>query len=120
MQQAGCTLALPPARTRADGPEQEVWSDAARLLQRLLSTGAERPSSAEVSGLLRRLASDDFAFIRQFPPLMYHNDLTATVPRFYWSDDFGYALWLRLYAESTRQGLLQSSRDGNGSGGGLK
>ena len=27
----------------------------------------------------------------------YHNDTSATVSRFYWSQDFGYALWLRLY-----------------------
>jgi len=33
--------------------------------------------------------------------LLYHNDLTGTVKRFYWSEDFGYALWLRLY-EATR------------------
>jgi hypothetical protein len=30
---------------------------------------------------------------------MYHNDQTASVPRFYWSEEFGYALWLRLYFE---------------------
>jgi hypothetical protein len=29
--------------------------------------------------------------------LLYQNDLTASVPRFYWSLDAGYALWLRLY-----------------------
>jgi hypothetical protein len=31
------------------------------------------------------------------PPLLYHNDLSASVKRFYWSEDVGYALWLRLY-----------------------
>lgn len=30
--------------------------------------------------------------------MLYHNDLTATVKRYYWSEDFGYALRLRLYA----------------------
>jgi hypothetical protein len=42
--------------------------------------------------------------------LLYHNDLTATVPRYYWSEDVGYALWLRLahaYAHSPqRPGLV--------------
>ena len=51
---------------------------------------------------------------------MYHNDLTATVRRFYWSEDFGYALWLRLYAESERHGLLRAARGNDDSGGGLK
>ena len=48
--------------------------------------------------MLARLAADDFAKIRRSPPLLYHNDLGATVRRFYWSEDVGYALWLRLYA----------------------
>ena len=34
--------------------------------------------------------------VRRNPPLLYHNDLTAKVPRYYWSQDVGYALWLRL------------------------
>ena len=47
--------------------------------------------------MLEALAADDFAAVRRSPPLLYHNDFTASVPRFYWSEDFGYALWLRLY-----------------------
>jgi hypothetical protein len=31
--------------------------------------------------------------------MLYHNDLTATVARYYWSEDVGYAFWLRLYDE---------------------
>jgi hypothetical protein len=52
--------------------------------------------------VLRELARDDFALIRMNPPLLYHNDLTATVTRYYWSEDAGYALWLRLYDEYER------------------
>jgi hypothetical protein len=52
--------------------------------------------------LLRKLAADDFSLIARAPPLLYHNDLTASVRRFYWSEDLGYALWLRLYFESER------------------
>ena len=43
------------------------------------------------------IGSDDFAQLRSSPPLLYNNDLSATVRRYYWSEDFGYALWLRLY-----------------------
>ena len=50
--------------------------------------------------MLRQLANQDFALVRQTPPLLYHNDLTATVPRYYWSEDVGYALWLRLAPEA--------------------
>lgn len=110
MHQSGCALPLPVSRTRASAPEQDVWLDVAGVLQRLSDPKADVPSSTAVADLLRRLSNDDFAFVRQFPPLMYHNDLTATVPRFYWSDDFGYALWLRLYVESERRGLLDASR----------
>jgi hypothetical protein len=50
------------------------------------------------------LAKEDFAALRQEPPLLYHNDLSASVPRYYWSEDFGYALWLRLYYETIHAG----------------
>jgi hypothetical protein len=50
-----------------------------------------------IRNLLERLGSDDFDLIRRSPPMLYHNDLSATVKRYYWSEDFGYALWLRLY-----------------------
>jgi hypothetical protein len=43
------------------------------------------------------MAADDFAVLREAPPLLYQNDMTANVTRFYWSADAGYALWLRLY-----------------------
>ena len=56
-----------------------------------------RTSDRRLSICWRALASDDFAQLRRSPPLLYHNDLSATVKRFYWSEDFGYALWLRLY-----------------------
>jgi hypothetical protein len=37
------------------------------------------------------------------PPLLYHNDLTASVPRFYSSEEMGHALWLRLHFENTHR-----------------
>ena len=65
-----------------------------------MQTGASGPDAnarQAIRDLLARLGADDFALLRQAPPLLYHNDLTATVKRFYWSEDAGYALWLRLY-----------------------
>jgi hypothetical protein len=63
------------------------------------------PDAALIRAVLRELARDDFALIRVNPPLLYHNDLTATVSRYYWSEDAGYALWLRLYTEYKLHGL---------------
>jgi hypothetical protein len=83
-------LALP-----AEG--QEIWSEAIRLL---VETGASPPglqARDAIRNLLARIGSEDFALLRRSPPLLYHNDLSASVKRFYWSEDFGYALWLRLY-----------------------
>ncbi|PYS67941.1 MAG: hypothetical protein DMF69_21655 [Acidobacteria bacterium] len=83
-------LALPAAG-------QEIWSE---MMYRLVDR-TELPRSSNtrqsIANLLERLGSDDFARLRRSPPLLYHNDLSATVKRFYWSEDFGYALWLRLY-----------------------
>ena len=69
-------------------------------MRRLAETMASPPDEnarQAIRGLLARIGSDDFAQLRRSPPLLYHNDLSATVSRFYWSEDFGYALWLRLY-----------------------
>lgn len=97
LNRIGCTLALPTERLALPAPEQEIWSEAARLFVDATAS----PANAEVRQAARRvltqLGVDDFALIRRSPPLLYHNDPMATVKRFYWSQDFGYALWLRLY-----------------------
>lgn len=96
LERAGCKLELAESRMRTSVPGQETWLSVARWLGR----PGPRPKSdaaAWIESMLRRLAQDDFALLRKSPPLLYHNDLTATVSRYYWSEDAGYALWLRLY-----------------------
>jgi hypothetical protein len=97
LARAGCRFDLPAERTRTTVPEQEIWVSAVNLLMRFQSAGP-RPDAKEVEAVLRQLADGDFARLRRNPPLLYHNDLSATVPRYYWSEDVGYALWLRLAA----------------------
>ena len=93
LRRAGCELELPERRMRMDVPGQRIWASVVR------------PSSAEQARtVLRELARDDFALVRSNPPLLYHNDLTATVSRYYWSEDVGYALWLRLYHQYEHDG----------------
>jgi hypothetical protein len=94
LRRAGCALELPESRMRTDVPDQQIWVFVVRLL-----AGRVTPGGAPPDAMLRELARDDFALVRTNPPLFYHNDLTATVSRYYWSEDLGYALWLRLYAE---------------------
>ncbi|HYH44795.1 MAG TPA: hypothetical protein VEG34_03860, partial [Thermoanaerobaculia bacterium] len=100
LRRAGCGLELPASRLRTSVPGQEIWVSAARLLERALTPQGPPPDPAEVREVLRQLARDDFALVRTNPPLLYHNDLTATVPRYYWSEDVGYALWVRLVHET--------------------
>jgi hypothetical protein len=102
LQQLGCPLPLPAGRLAHPLPGQEWWSEMAR---RLVEMSAARPEPAARQAsrdLLEVISRDDFALLRQAPPLLYHNDLSATVNRFYWSEDAGYALWLRLYAAVAR------------------
>ena len=103
LERAGCELSLPESRMRTSVPGQEIWMSVVRLLGRA-RTRLPPAEAAKIESLLRQLAKDDFALLRQSPPLLYHNDLTATVPRFYWSEDVGYALWLRLYDEHSHPG----------------
>ncbi len=100
LEQAGCPLELPASRMRTTVAGQQLWVSVVRMLSRGSRPGVRRSDGAEITTVLRQLANQDFALVRQSPPLLYHNDLTATVPRYYWSEDVGYALWLRLAHEA--------------------
>jgi len=93
-------LAVPENHLHTLIPKQEPWVSLCQLLANHLSHESHPLDPAWRVKLLASLAKDDFAALREEPPLLYHNDLSATVPRFYWSEDFGYALWLRLYFET--------------------
>jgi hypothetical protein len=98
MRKFGCAIPLPTERLAVPGAGQEVWSEAVQLLTKAIASPPDANARQAIRQLLARVGSDDFAQLRRSPPLLYHNDLSATVSRFYWSEDFGYALWLRLYA----------------------
>jgi hypothetical protein len=101
LRQLGCAVPLPTERLAHPPAGQEIWSEAMRLLTETMASPRDANLRAAVETLLGHISSDDFAQIRRSPPLLYHNDLSATVNRYYWSEDFGYALWLRLY-QATR------------------
>ncbi len=96
---SGCDLQLPETRMRTNVPGQGIWVSVVRWLGASTLPGGSPPDAMVIRAVLRELAKDDFALSRTNPPLLYHNDLTATVSRYYWSEDVGYALWLRLYDE---------------------
>jgi hypothetical protein len=85
-------------------PGQEIWVSVVKLLNRARASNGAATDEVEARRLLRQLAQDDFAALRETPPLLYHNDLTGTVSRYYWSEDVGYALWLRLAHDHARIG----------------
>ena len=96
LRQLGCVIPLPSERLALPAKGQEIWSEAMGLLVEAMAAPQDLDTRQSIRNLLGRLGSDDFAQLRRSPPLLYHNDLTASVKRFYWSEDFGYALWLRL------------------------
>jgi len=97
LQQLGCIIPLPTERLALPAAGQEIWSEAVSQLADTLALSPDENTRQAIRNLLVRIGSDDFAQLRSSPPLLYNNDLSATVMRFYWSEDFGYALWLRLY-----------------------
>jgi hypothetical protein len=103
LRQAGCPLQVPTERIRTAQPEQSMWMAAGDQLERMLGIGGPPPTEAETHNLLVKLAEDNFSALRNTPPLLYHNDLTAAVTRYYWSEDLGFALWLRLYFENMQR-----------------
>ncbi|TIX64869.1 MAG: hypothetical protein E5V33_09175 [Mesorhizobium sp.] len=100
LRKAGCPLQLPSSRLRTTVPGQEIWVRAIELLQLTEDGAATADTHHEATELLDKIAADDFSLLRSTPPLFYHNDLTASVRRFYWSQELGYALWLRLDFEN--------------------
>ena len=103
LKQAGCGLRIPTPRWNTAAPGQDLWVAAVKQLDRLRGGVGGKPTAAEVGELLKKLAQDDFSALHRNPPLLYHNDFSASTPRFYWSEDFGYALWLRLYFENVNR-----------------
>lgn len=113
LRKVGCPLQMPTSRLQAASPGQEVWIEAAELLPRIESGEGGDVIYRQTDELLHRLAADDFSLLAHIPPLLYHNDLTASVRRFYWSKEFGYALWLRLYFEYEHARSKRSCGQGN-------
>ncbi|SED04456.1 hypothetical protein SAMN05444161_2385 [Rhizobiales bacterium GAS191] len=113
LRRAGCPLQLPLSRLQTTVPGQEIWIRATQLLQQMESTASTYAAYSETAELLRKIAANNFSLLTRAPPLLYHNDLTATVRRYYWSEELGYALWLRLYFENElmRSKLLCGSDD---------
>src|SRR5206468_12368200 len=71
LRQAGCALQLPESQTKSSVEVQDLWIAAARMLD-----GSYNPE--ELRGLLESISADNFASVRRSPPLLYHNDLTAS------------------------------------------
>lgn len=97
----GCDLAIPASRLLTDVPGQQVWLQLIGILNQL-DTEQHPPTAQSIitaKALLHQIAANDFRLLSSAPPMLYHNDLTGTVSRYYWSKDVGYALWLRLHQQ---------------------
>ncbi len=97
LQQRGCPLPLPSERLALTVDGQAIWSEAVQLLVEVSASPRNAQTEQAARRVLAQLGADDFALARRTPPLLYHNDLSATVRRYYWSEDVGFALWLRLH-----------------------
>jgi hypothetical protein len=104
LRKADCPMPLPSSRLQTTVPGQQTWVEAMELLRRVETVEGKEAAYAEIAALLHQLAAQDFSLLARAPPLLYHNDLSASVRRFYWSEELGYALWLRLYFENERVG----------------
>jgi hypothetical protein len=100
----GCSLRVPESRVERAVPGQAPYLTQARLLKSLLvNEGRPAPSPEPYLRALRETAKGGFAIVSSTPPLLYHNNLSASPPHYHWSEEFGYALWLRLYVETARR-----------------
>jgi hypothetical protein len=97
LEQLGCPIPLPAARLARSAPGQAWWDQAVESLVQASASAPRADNRQTIGGFLEQIAANDFALLRESPPLIFNNDMSANVKRFYWSADFGYALWLALY-----------------------
>jgi hypothetical protein len=103
LARAGCPLRVPEIRLRQVDADQEAIMRLGRLLRDLLLRAEPPPIVEHALEALDRAAAGGMADAMRTPPLLYHNDFSAATPRFYWSKDFGDALWIRTYIETARR-----------------
>ena len=99
MAVAGCPLHVPGELLEPEAEHQEPYLQMVELLLVLEAAEPGESRGAQLArqskALLQRLATDNFAYFREKPPLVYNKDIES--PRgFYWMPEFAYALWLRL------------------------
>ena len=103
LAQAGCPVRVPDRLLERVVSGQTVYMAQARLFRDLLLRSDPSEFRAPVIEVLSQLAADGFAKVSLTPPLLYHNALSASPPHYHWSEDVGYALWVRLYVETARR-----------------
>ncbi|NOR87090.1 MAG: hypothetical protein GQ527_05725 [Bacteroidales bacterium] len=98
----GCLLNTNIPREIKNLNSQETYTKMSKLIRDLaLKHGGEKTRN-KAQKILLEVANNDFEYIKITPLLMYHNDLTAKNPAYFWSYDIPYALWLRLYYEYSK------------------
>ncbi|QIL79309.1 hypothetical protein G7047_04855 [Diaphorobacter sp. HDW4A] len=102
LESIGCPLELPVNRLSTQVAGQQPWLNVMARIRQLQGKPIDPSEQASNSELLKQLAAHGFASITRDPLLFFHNDMSASVKRFYWSRDMGYALWLRLYHDNER------------------
>jgi hypothetical protein len=108
LSQLGYNLSLSGHQSRAAVAGQSGWNQLCVLLGSRFDGDAAGGPASTARSVLRSLAANGFSGICRNPPLLYHNDTTASVRRYYWSQDIGYALWLRLYSKCLSQATVHS------------
>lgn len=105
----GCPIKLPQSLLTVEDADQRLWL---RIIERIQVTeaGIDRHELQINEDLLRQVAEGGFSRVWQSPLLYFHNDLTATVRRYYWSPELGLALWLRLFAATEQAGPAAALR----------
>ncbi|QIL72490.1 hypothetical protein G7048_20305 [Diaphorobacter sp. HDW4B] len=102
LQAMGCPLELPSQRLTSTVAGQQTWLLVLERIRQLQRAPTDNTHHADNTRLLSELASNGFEAVKRDPLLFFHNDPSASVKRFYWSQEMGYALWLRLYHDNER------------------
>ena len=82
---------------------QEIYTEMSKLILDLALGRELEKNRTKAQEVLHKVAKEKFKFVKTHPIAMFHNDLTAKKPAYFWSYDIPYALWLRLNHEYRNQ-----------------
>ena len=107
LHKSGCAPPRPQKILKSFVQGQGIYMELVKLLRDVVTAeNVDDIQGDKIKANLTEIARDDFGVVEKTPLLLYHSNLNTMKKKYrrtYWSKELVYALWLRLYVESSRR-----------------